>query len=146
MAEARGPCAPFDVTGLALSGAGLLALMRGPVRATRPAGGSPQVHVPLAADTALIVTFASWERRARSPMLPMSLFRNVPYISTNVAGFTMTGAMAAGMVFFVQYLQASLGEGPLAAGVRLLPLTATLFVVARSRGGSSRARASARSC
>ena len=58
----------------------------------------------------------------------------MPYVSANVAGFTMTGAMMAGVVFFVQYLQASLGEGPLAAGVRLLPLTATLFVVAPIAG------------
>jgi MFS family permease len=67
-------------------------------------------------------------------MLPMSFFRNVPYVSANAAGFTMTGAMMSGVVFFVQYLQASLGEGPLAAGVRLLPLTATLFVVAPIAG------------
>ena len=46
----------------------------------------------------------------------------------------MTAAMIGGVVFFVQYLQASLGEGPLAAGVRLLPLTATLFVVAPISG------------
>jgi MFS family permease len=50
------------------------------------------------------------------------------------SGFTMTAAMMSGVVFFVQYLQASLGEGPLAAGVRLLPLTATLFVVAPIAG------------
>jgi MFS family permease len=41
-----------------------------------------------------------------------------------------------GVVFFMQYLQASLGEGPLTAGVRLLPLTATLFVVAPIAGRS----------
>ena len=61
---------------------------------------------------ALIVAFAAWERRARSPMLPMSFFRNVPYVSANAAGFTMTAAMMSGVVFFVQYLQASLGESP----------------------------------
>ncbi len=62
------------------------------------------------------------------------MFRNVRYVSANAAGFTMTAAMMSGVVFFVQYLQASLGEGPLAAGVRLLPLTATLFVVAPIAG------------
>lgn len=72
-------------------------------------------------------------------MLPMSFFRNVPYVSANAAGFTMTGAMMGGVVFFVQYLQAALGEGPLAAGVRLRPLTATLFVVAPIAGRRSRA-------
>jgi MFS family permease len=106
----------------------------GLVRGNAVGWESPQVYGPLAAGTGLIVVFAAWERRAPSPMLPMSFFRNVPYVSANTAGFTMTGAMMGGVVFFVQYLQASLGEGPLAAGVRLLPLTATLFLVAPMAG------------
>ncbi len=133
-AEAHGPRTPFDVTGLALSGAGLLGLVWGLIRGNAVGWGSPQVYGPLAGGLALIVAFAAWERRARSPMLPMSFVRNAPYASANAAGFTMTGAMMGGVVFFMQYLQASLGEGPLSAGVRLLPLTATLFVVAPIAG------------
>jgi len=134
MAEAHGPRTPFDVPGLVLSGAGLLGLVWGLIRSNTAGWGSPQVYGPLAAGAALIVAFAAWERRARSPMLPMSFFRNVPYVSANAAGFTMTGAMMGGVVFFMQYLQAALGEGPLTAGLRLLPLTATLFVVAPIAG------------
>jgi EmrB/QacA subfamily drug resistance transporter len=134
MAEARGPRTPFDVPGLVLSGAGLLGLVWGLIRSNTAGWGSPQVYGPLAAGAALIVAFPAWERRARSPMLPMSFFRNVPYVSANAAGFTMTGAMMGGVVFFMQYLQAALGEGPLTAGLRLLPLTATLFVVAPIAG------------
>src|SRR5215475_230839 len=134
MTEAHGPRTPFDVSGLALSGAGLLGLVWGLIRGNAVGWGSPQVFGPLAGGLALIVAFVAWERRARSPMLPTSFFRNVPYVSANVAGFTMTGAMMGGVVFFMQYLQAALGEDPLAAGVRLLPLTATLFVVAPLAG------------
>jgi EmrB/QacA subfamily drug resistance transporter len=134
MAEARGPRAPFDVPGLALSGAGLLGLVWGLVRGNAVGWGSPQVYGLLAAGAALLAAFAAWEHGARSPMLPMSLLRNVPYASANAAGFAMTGAMMGGVVFLMQYLQASLGEGPLAAGVRLLPLSATLFVVAPVTG------------
>jgi MFS family permease len=134
MAEAHGPRAAFDVTGLALSGAGLAGLVWGLIRGNAAGWGSPQVYGPLAAGAALLVAFAAWERRARSPMLPVSLFRNVPFVSANAAGFTMTAAMMAGVVFFMQYLQAALGEGPLTAGARLLPLSATLFVVAPIAG------------
>ena len=134
MAEARGPRIRFDVAGLALSGAGLLGLVGGLIRGSAAGWGSPQVYGPLAAGTALIAAFVAWERRAASPMLPVSLFRNAPYVSANAAGFTMTGAMMSGVVFFMQYLQASLGEGPLTAGIRLLPLSATLFVVAPIAG------------
>ncbi|HEY6788407.1 MAG: hypothetical protein JWM19_5297 [Actinomycetia bacterium] len=134
MAEAHGPRARFDVAGLVLSGAGLLGLVWGLIRANAVGWGSPQVYGPLAVGAALIAAFIAWERRAASPMLPVSLLRNVPYICANVAGFTMTGAMMSGVVFFMQYLQASLGEGPLTAGVRLLPVTATLFVIAPVAG------------
>src|SRR5215469_10799891 len=134
LAEARGPGSRFDVIGLVLSGGGLLGLVWGLIRVSASGWGSPQVYGPLAAGTALLAAFAAWERRARSPMLPVSLFRNAPYVSANAAGFTMTAAMMSGVVFFMQYLQASLGEGPLTAGVRLLPLSATLFVVAPIAG------------
>src|SRR5262249_6647122 len=114
--------------------AGLLGLVWGLIRGNAAGWGSPQVYGPVVAGAALMLAFAAWERRARSPMLPVSLFRHVPYVSANAAGFAMTGAMMAGVGFFVQYLQASLGEGPLDAGLRLLPLTATLFVVAPIAG------------
>jgi EmrB/QacA subfamily drug resistance transporter len=134
MAEAHGPRTRFDVAGLALSGAGLLGLVWGLIRGNTAGWGSPQVYGPVAAGAALIAAFVAWERRARTPMLPVRLFRNAPYVSANIAGFTMTGAMMSGVVFFMQYLQASLGEGPLAAGVRLLPLSATLFIIAPIAG------------
>jgi MFS family permease len=65
IAEAHGPRTPFDVTGLALSGAGLLGLVWGLVRGSAVGWGSPQVYGSLAAGTALIVAFAAWECRAR---------------------------------------------------------------------------------
>jgi EmrB/QacA subfamily drug resistance transporter len=134
LAESHGPRVPFDVAGLALSGTGLLGLVWGLVRANTAGWESPQAYGPLTAGAVLIVAFVAWEGRARSPMLPLALFRNAPFVSANAAGFAMTGAMMGGVVFFMQYLQAALGEGPLTAGVRLLPLTATLFIVAPLAG------------
>jgi EmrB/QacA subfamily drug resistance transporter len=134
LAEARGPRAAFDLGGLALSAAALLGLMWGLVRGSAAGWASAEVSGSLAAGAALLVTFITWERRVSSPMLPPRLLRNVPFVSANAAGFLMTGAMMSGVVFFVQYLQAARGEGPLDAGVRLLPLTATLFIVAPLAG------------
>jgi Na+/melibiose symporter-like transporter len=96
--------------------------------------GSPEVYGPLAAGTALLTAFLVTERMVPSPMLPAHLLRNRPFVSANAAGFLLTAAMMSGVVFFVQYLQAARGEGPLAAGTRLLPLTASLFVVAPLAG------------
>src|SRR5262249_38710788 len=49
--------------------------------------------------------------------------------------FLMAGALYGAVFFFAQYLQTTLGYPPLAAGLRMVPLTATLFVVAPIAGG-----------
>jgi EmrB/QacA subfamily drug resistance transporter len=134
LTESRGPRTPVDVTGLVLSGLGLLGLVWGLVRGNTDGWGSPQVYVPLAAGAAAILAFGAWQRHARSPMIPPALFRNVPFVSANIAGFALSGGLVGAMFFFIQYLQAGLGEGPLAAGVRMLPITATLFVIAPFAG------------
>ena len=134
VAESFGPRVPVDVAGLALSGAGVLALVWGLVRGNAAGWGSPQVYGPLAAGAVLFAVFAGWERRARSPMAPVSLLVNKPFVAANASGFLMTGAMFGAVVFLAQYLQAALGEGPFVAGARMLPLTATLFLVAPLAG------------
>jgi MFS family permease len=92
------------------------------------------VYGPLSAGVTLLAVFAGWEHRARSPMVPVSLFPNGPFVSANASGFLMTGAMFLAAFFLAEYLHAGLGEGPLTAGVRMLPLTMTLFLVAPVAG------------
>jgi MFS family permease len=134
VAESLGPRTPLDVTGLALSGAGAAGLVWGLLRGNAVGWGSPQVYGPLAAGAVLLAVFVGWERRARSPMVPVSIFPNGPFVSANAAGFLMTGAMFGGVFFLAEYLQAEQGDGPLAAGVRTLPLTMALLMVAPLAG------------
>jgi predicted MFS family arabinose efflux permease len=92
------------------------------------------VYGPLTAGAVLLAVFARWARRAPSPMVPVSLFRNAPFVSANASGFLMTGAMFGAVFFLAEYLQAGQGDGPRAAGARMLPLTAALFLVAPVAG------------
>jgi EmrB/QacA subfamily drug resistance transporter len=132
--ESYGPRAAFDVPGLVLSGGAAFGLVWGLVRGNAAGWGSAQVSGPLVAGVVLMAGFAAWERRARSPMIPVSLFRNSAFVSAMAAGFLMMGAIAGTAFFLAQYLQAGLGQGPLAAGLRLLPWTAVLFPVAPPAG------------
>jgi len=134
VAEGFGPRTPLDVTGLALSGGGTLALVWGLVRGNAAGWGSPQVYGSLVAGAALLALFIGWEHRARSPMVPLSLFRVGAFASANSVGFLLSAAMFGAAFFVAEYLQAGLGEGPLAAGLRMLPWTATLFLVAPLAG------------
>jgi MFS family permease len=82
----------------------------------------------------LAAAFVTWEWRASAPMVPMRLFRSRAFSSGIVAGFLLYGAMYGVLFLLPQFLQTALGNGPLGAGLRLLPWTATLFVTAPIAG------------
>ena len=75
-----------------------------------------------------------WERRAAEPMLPMGLFASRAFSSGNAAIFFLSAALYGAVFFMAQFLQTVQHHGPLDAGVRLLPWTATLFIVAPITG------------
>lgn len=132
--ESYGPRSAPDVAGLGLATGAALgfvwALMRG-----NPAGwGSAEVVAALAVGVLLTVAFVWWERRTAEPMLPMGLFASRPFSSGNATIFFLSAALYGAVFFMAQFLQTAQGHGPLEAGLRLLPWTATLFVIAPIAG------------
>jgi EmrB/QacA subfamily drug resistance transporter len=132
--ESAGVAARFDGPGLALVTGGALGLVWGLVRGNAAGWSSAEVVTALAVGTALLAAFVFWELRTREPMLPMRFFRSPAFTAGNVAGFCMFGAVSGAAFFVAQFLQFTLGYGPLAAGLRMLPWTATLFVTAPIAG------------
>jgi MFS family permease len=88
----------------------------------------------LAAGVALSVAFVLWELRVDEPMLPMRFFRDRAFAVGNASTFLLSAALFSAVFFVSQYLQTSLGYGPLAAGLRTLPWTTTIFFVAPVAG------------
>jgi MFS family permease len=88
----------------------------------------------LVAGAALFTAFVAWELRARAPMLPMELFRSRAFSSGNAAILLTFASLFTGVFFFAQFLQTALDHGPLGAGLRLLPWTATFMTVAPVAG------------
>ena len=67
-------------------------------------------------------------------MLPLSLFRSRAFSAGNAAIFFTFASLFAAVFFFAQLLQIGLGYGPLDAGLRLIPWTATFITVAPAAG------------
>jgi hypothetical protein len=65
-------------------------------------------------------------------MVTMRFFRSHACSSGITASFLFYAALYATLFFLPQFLQTVQGYGPLGAGLRLLPWTATLFLVPRS--------------
>jgi EmrB/QacA subfamily drug resistance transporter len=134
IAESFGSDRALDIPGLALVGGGALGVVWALVRGNTAGWGSAEVVAALTAGAALLALFVAWELRTREPMLPMRFFRSRAFTAGNAATFFLFAALFGAVFFFAQFLQTSLGHDPLEAGLRLMPWTATLFVIAPIAG------------
>jgi len=135
LTESFGPRPRLDLRGLMLAASGLLGLTWALVRANTVGWTSAEVVATLVAGAALVGVFLAWERRSRSPMLPLELFRLRGFSSANGVSFFMYAGLFGALFLMAQFLQTALGHSPLQAGIRLLPWTATPMVVAPIAGG-----------
>jgi EmrB/QacA subfamily drug resistance transporter len=132
--ESFGPSATLDIPGLVLVAAAALALVWGLLRGNVAGWTSAEVMSTLAAGALLAAAFVVWELRTPAPMVPMRLFQSRAFSAGVAASFLFYAAMYGVLFLLPQFLQTSLGYGPLGAGLRLLPWTATLFVTAPIAG------------
>jgi EmrB/QacA subfamily drug resistance transporter len=134
MRESHGADSSLDLRGLALVTGGVLGLVWALVRGNQAGWGSPEVLGTLAVGALLIAAFVAWELRAREPMLPMGFFRSRAFSAGNAAIFLTFASLFGAVFFYAQLLQTGLGYGPLGAGLRLIPWTATFMTVAPIAG------------
>jgi EmrB/QacA subfamily drug resistance transporter len=134
MRESHGPDSSLDIPGLALVTSSVLGFVWGLVRGNQAGWDSPEVIATLVGGAALAAAFVAWERRAREPMVPMGLFRSRSFTAGNAAILLTFASLFSAVFFFAQLLQTGLDYGPLAAGLRLLPWTATFMTVAPVAG------------
>lgn len=132
--ESHGPRPGFDVVGLLLAGAGMLALTWAPVRAPEIGWGAAEVVGALVAGGLLALAFVLWERRSAAPMVPPALHRRRGFSTANAVGFLQQFGIIGMLFLMTQLFQLGLGYSPLEAGLRLLPWMATLMVVAPFAG------------
>jgi EmrB/QacA subfamily drug resistance transporter len=132
--ESFGGDTALDIGGLALAAGGALGVVWGLVRGNTAGWDSLEVVGTLTLGAALLVAFVAWELLAREPMLPMRFFRSRAFSSGNAGVFFLFASLFGAVFFLAQFLQTGLGHGPLEAGLRLGPWTATLFVVAPLAG------------
>jgi EmrB/QacA subfamily drug resistance transporter len=129
MRESFGPPAALDIPGLGLVTGAAFAIVWGLVRGNSAGWSSPEVVAALSGGAILTVAFVVCELRAAEPMLPMRLFRSARFSGGSAAMFLQWGSALGSLFFMAQFLQTTLGYGPLAAGLGLMPWGATTVFV-----------------
>ncbi len=132
--ESYGPRERFDLPGLALVTVAALGIVWGLMRGNDAGWGSLEVVGSLAAGVIALAAFVLVERRVSAPMLPPRMFARRGFSAGTASNFLFSAALFSAVFFMAQFQQVSLGQGPLDSGLRLLPWTATLFIVAPIAG------------
>jgi EmrB/QacA subfamily drug resistance transporter len=126
---------PLDLAGMVTFGAACFLVTYGLIRGNEDGWGSPAIAGALVGAAALLAAFVAVERRrAEAAMLPLSLFRIPAFTGTAVVAFAQSVALYPLLLFVAIYLQAGLGLTPTETGLRILPLTLVLVVVAPISG------------
>ncbi|WP_330346814.1 MFS transporter [Streptomyces sp. NBC_00582] len=120
-----------DVTGAALTVAGLGTLVYSVIEAPEHGWGSTRTLVGMALGLAVLAAFVAWELKHPHPLLDPRLFRHKAFaagsISTTLQFFAFFGFIFVTM----QYLQLVRGDSALMAAVSVLPMSAAMIPSAR---------------
>jgi EmrB/QacA subfamily drug resistance transporter len=123
-----------DYAGVAALTAGLTALVLALVEGNSWGWGSPRIVSLIVGSLVLLAAFVVIEQRVRAPMIEFGLFANRTFIGAVSVAFIVTFAMLGMFFFLALYMQNILGYSPLEAGVRFLPTTLLIMVVAPISG------------
>ena len=124
----------LDLAGLVAFGAACFLATFALIRGNPDGWNSPHIAGALAAAALLLVAFVAIERRAESPMLPPSFFRVPAFTGTALVAFAQSVALYPLFLFLALYFQQVLALSPTDTGLRLLPITAVLFLIAPLSG------------
>ncbi|WGD40890.1 MFS transporter [Streptomyces cathayae] len=118
----------FDIPGVVLLAAGMVALVFGIIKGETWGWTSAGTLGSIALGLALLVVFGWYETRREHPLLPMRLFRNRSLTTGAVMTLLNFFVMLGGIFFIMLYLQNVRGYTPVEAGVSTLPMSiASLF-------------------
>ena len=124
----------LDLPGASLVTASLFCVVWGLIKSDTHGFGSAYVIGFLTAGLVLAVAFVIWEQRCSDPMLPLDFFKHRLFTVSDavmlLVGFALFGAIFYGALF----LQNIQGYSALQAGVRTLPWTLMILVVAPIAG------------
>jgi EmrB/QacA subfamily drug resistance transporter len=124
----------IDWLGIGALSVGLSALVLALVEGNAWGWDSAGVIALFATALVGLASFALIEPRVEEPMVDFSLFRSRTFLGANAVAFIVSFAMFAMFFFTALYMQNILGYSPVEAGVRFLPSTLMIVLIAPIAG------------
>jgi EmrB/QacA subfamily drug resistance transporter len=124
----------IDWPGIATISIGLTALVLALIEGNAWGWGSARIVSLLVVAAVALTAFVVVERRVPEPMVDFSLFQSRTFVGTNAVAFIVSFAMLAMFFFVALYMQNILGYTAIEAGVRFLPSTLMIVLIAPLAG------------
>ena len=120
----------FDLSGAVLVTAGMLLLISALIQAPDLGWGSARTLGGLAVAAGILAVFVANQRRARNPLLPLSILRIEGLAAANVTQLITFAGLYSMFFFLSLYMQEVLGYSPVQTGLAYLPLTGGFMIAA----------------
>ncbi len=120
----------FDIPGAVTLTAGLVLMVFALVKSTSWGWASTKTLVILAAALVLIALFVVIERRTKSPLVPLSIFRNRSLSVSNMVSLALGASIFSMFYFLSLYMQQVLGYSALKTGVGYLAIAGSIIIAA----------------
>jgi EmrB/QacA subfamily drug resistance transporter len=124
----------IDWIGFVTFSTALFMLVLALIRGNDDGWGSTLIVGLLVGAVVLFTIFLIAEWRQNDPMLDLTLFKRPAMNGVSLAALTLSASIFALFLYLTLYIQDDQGYGPLAAGLRFLPLTVLAFIVAPIAG------------
>jgi EmrB/QacA subfamily drug resistance transporter len=135
VSESRDPRAiGIDWLGVATFSSALFLLVYALTQGNSAGWGSAEIVGCLAGAAALLGAFIVAELRQAHPMFDLGLLRRPAFAGASIVGFTLSASIFSLYLYLTLYIQNVLGFSPFQAGLRFLPMTVLLFLVAPISG------------
>jgi predicted MFS family arabinose efflux permease len=124
----------IDFPGIGALTVGLTALILALIEGNRWGWASPEIVGLFVTAVAGLAAFVLIETHRRVPMVDFSFFKSRTFAGANAVALVISFAMLAQFFFMALYMQNILGYSPLQAGIRFLPSTVVIIVIAPIAG------------
>lgn len=118
-----------DLPGAVLSTLGMVGLVFAVISGPEHGWTGARALGSAAVGAVALAAFALWERRCEHPMLDMGFFADRRFRGAMSGGILVAFGMGGSLFLLTQELQFVLGYDPLQAGVRVVPLAATVVAL-----------------
>ncbi|MFC4943587.1 MFS transporter [Pseudonocardia sp. GCM10023141] len=128
--ESTGVRRRIDVLGALLGTAALTSLVFGVIRIGTDGWGDATAAIAFGVAAVLLVTFVLVEHRVAEPMLPLGLLRHRTRLGAYLVACLLFACLYPSFFFLSRTMQDVLGQGPIEAGLRFLPIGLGVLIFA----------------